>query len=237
MCPSSKWTSCRSARFQTAILPSSDPASSRSAATLTSTHTTPGDTAAGSHDEATGSRGRNDASGESSLLTCTQPGQCVLQSAPWLLQEAAFGDEDWLRTRQQALFTPDTQLANQRREGRGQGTESGQQFRVKQRHICEKQPDQLPGYSQTTRCSSQPTHVTTQEVHAGSHQDQSVPDQSGFATVHVLGALVQVLDHTGHPADPDLTVEPLGVAWKPQSRLSLIKAHLFIFEKLFFDYQ
>lgn len=78
-----------------------------------------------------------------------------------------------------------------------------------------------------SRSSSQPTYLTTQEVHARPHPDQSVSDQSSFGTVHVLGALVQVLDHTGDPTDPDLTVEPLRVGWKPQSRLSLIKAHFF----------
>lgn len=77
-------------------------------------------------------------SGDSWLLTSTEPGQGVLQSAPWLLQEAAFGDEDVLRTGQQAVLTLATQLANERWEGRGQGTESGQQFHVEQRRICKK---------------------------------------------------------------------------------------------------
>lgn len=55
--------------------------------------------------------------------------------------------------------------------------------------------------------------MTIQEVQTGFHQDQSVSDQSGLSAVHVLGALVQVLDHTGHPTDPALTVQPLSAAW------------------------
>lgn len=58
------------------------------------------------------------------------------------------------------------------------------------------------------------THVTLQEVQAGFDQHQSVSDQSGLSTVHVLGALVQVIDHTGDPSDVTLTVEPLSAAWK-----------------------
>lgn len=56
------------------------------------------------------------------------------------------------------------------------------------------------------------THVTVQEVQTGLDQDQSVSDQSGLSAVHVLGALVQVLDHTGHPTHPALTVQPLRTA-------------------------
>lgn len=56
--------------------------------------------------------------------------------------------------------------------------------------------------------------MTIQEVQAGFDQDQSVSDQSGLRAVHVLGALVQVVDHTGHPAHSALTVQPLSVAWK-----------------------
>lgn len=54
--------------------------------------------------------------------------------------------------------------------------------------------------------------MTVQEVQTWFDQDQSVSDQPGLSAVHVLAALVQVLDHTGHPADPALTVQPLGTA-------------------------
>lgn len=33
------------------------------------------------------------------FLTCLWSSQCVLQRPPWLLQETALGDKDWLRTR------------------------------------------------------------------------------------------------------------------------------------------
>lgn len=58
--------------------------------------------------------------------------------------------------------------------------------------------------------------MTIQEIHTGFHQDQSVSDQSGLSAVHVLGALVQVLDHTGQPTHSALTVEPLSAAWRTQ---------------------
>lgn len=83
-------------------------------------------------------RGRPAPWGPSARPTSTQPGQGVLQSAPWRRQEARLGDEHRLRTRQQARLTLATQPANQRREGRGQGREPGQQLRVKQPHICRR---------------------------------------------------------------------------------------------------
>lgn len=63
------------------------------------------------------------------------------------------------------------------------------------------------------------THVTVQEVKAGLDEDQRVPDQSGLGTVHVPGAVVQVLDHTGHATDPTLTEQPLSAAWKHNVRV------------------
>lgn len=51
-----------------------------------------------------------------------------------------------------------------------------------------------------------------QEVQTRFDQDQGVSDQSALSAVHVLGALVQVMDHTGHATDPALTVQPLSAA-------------------------
>lgn len=150
-------------------------------------------------------------------LTSVWCSQRVLQRPPWLLQEAAPRDQNRLRTLLKPVVALAAEPANHGAEGGGQGGESGQQLGVKQRLVW----NQKKTHSGSARIEpkwpeisirSTPTHVTRQDIQAGLHQDQSVTDQSTFRAVHVLGALVQVVDHAGGPTDPALTVEPLSAA-------------------------
>lgn len=66
--------------------------------------------------------------------------------------------------------------------------------------------------------------MAIKEVQTRLNQGQSVSDQAGFCAVHVLGALVQVTDHTGDTAHSALTEQPFSTACRhtaPQAQTGI----------------